>query len=295
MPNSKTVLVTGASRGIGLLAAKALAARGHYVYASMRETQGRNKTAAVELQAWAEENKLSLEAIELDVTDDQSVMTAISKIEAQRPIDVLVNNAGVMPTGVTEAYTLEQAKQYFDVNMFGIMRTSRAVLPHMRARKSGLLIGLSSAAGRFAMPFFGIYCASKWAMESYCEALHYELEPFGIESVIIEPSGHGTDLVKTSPAPADNNCVDAYGSMARGRENLLGMFQGMFDQGDPGTDANNVATKIVGLVEAAAPRPIRTQVGQDMGVSAVNDAVAPIQAELIKGLKPVYMGVAAGV
>lgn len=290
MSNLKTVLITGASRGIGLLAAKALAARGHYVYASMRDIKGRNKSAAEKLQAWAGKNKLSLEPIELDVTDDQSVNTAISKIEAQRPLDVLVNNAGAMPTGLTEAYTLEQAQQNFDVNMFGIMRTSRSALPHMRARKSGLLISLSSAAGRFAMPFFGIYCASKWAMEAYCEALHYELEPFGIESVIIEPSGHGTDLVKTSPAPADKKCVEAYGPMAGGRESLLGMFQDMFDLGDPGTDANNVATKIVELVEATSARPIRTQVGHDMGVSAVNDAVAPIQAELIKGLKPVYMG-----
>ncbi len=290
MSNPKTVLITGASRGIGLLAAKALAERGHYVYASMRDIKGRNKSSAEELQAWAGKNKFSLELIELDVTDDQSVNTAISKIEEQRPLDVLVNNAGAMPTGLTEAYTLEQAQQNFDVNMFGIMRTSRAALPHMRERKSGLLISLSSAAGRFAMPFFGLYCASKWAMEAYCEALHYELEPFGIESVIIEPSGHGTDLVKTSPAPADKNCVEAYGPMAGGRDNLLGMFQGMFDQGDSGTDANNVAAIIVELVEASAPRPIRTQVGHDMGVSAVNDAVAPIQAELIKGLKPVYMG-----
>ena len=290
MSNSKTILITGASRGIGLLAAKALAKRGHYVYASMRDIAGRNKRIAEKLKTWARENKYLLEPVELDVTDELSVDTAIKNIEAQHSLDVLVNNAGAMPTGLTEAYTLEQVRENFDVNMFGIMRANRAVLPHMRARKSGLIISLSSAAGRFAMPFFGIYCASKWAMEAYCEALHYELEPFGIESVLVEPSGHGTDLVKTSPPPADQDRVDAYGALAEGRNHLLGMFQGMFDQGEALTDAENVATSIVNLVEAEAPRPVRTQVGHDMGVSAVNAAVAPIQAELIKGLKPVYTG-----
>ena len=158
----------------------------------------------------------------------------------------------------------------------------------MRARKSGLLINLSSAAGRLAIPYFGVYCATKWAMEAYCEALHYELEKFGIESVLVEPSGHATDLVKTAPEPKDYDRVEAYGQLATGRERLLGMFQEMFDQKDSSTDAGNVASRILKLVESDAPRPVRVQVGHDMGVQSLNEATAPIQAELIKNLKSVY-------
>ncbi|MCR9280877.1 MAG: SDR family oxidoreductase [Rhodobacteraceae bacterium] len=293
MTTQKTILITGASRGIGFLTAQKLVQEGHIVYAGMRDLDGRNAEAAKALKLFAEGLPGKLVSVDLDVADEKGVERTVAAIEAEQPIDVLVNNAGVMPVGLTEGFTMEQAKDLFDVNVYGVMHLTRAVLPAMRARKSGLVISLSSVAGRFGMPFFGLYCASKWAMEAYCESLHYELEPFGVESVLVEPSGHGTDLVTSAPAPGDAVRVGQYGDYSKGRDRLLGMFQGMFDQGEAITDAGNVATKILELIAMDGSRPIRTQVGQDMGVTAINEATAPIQAQLVSGLKPVYLGAAS--
>ncbi len=161
----------------------------------------------------------------------------------------------------------------------------------MRSRHDDLIIHISSAARRLAIPYFGLYCAGKWALEAYAESIHYELEPYGIESILIEPSGHSTDLVNTAPKPADTKRIEEYGSLAKGREYLLAMFNDMFDQGESITDAQNVANEITKLVELQAPRPIRTQVGSDMGVTAINDQTVPVQSALINQLKPVYQGV----
>lgn len=286
--NPKTILITGASRGIGLLTAKTLARQGHRVYAAMRDIKTRNAQAAHDLMVFADQSGLTLSVLELDITIPEDCMRAVAKVESEHPIDVLINNAGIMPVGVTEAFSADQAKAFFDVNMFGLASMSQAVLPGMRKRQNGLLIHISSAAGRLAIPYFGIYCASKWAMEAYAECLQYELAPFNIQSIIVEPSGHATDLVNTAPSPDRQAVLAEYGPHSKGREKLLGMFQELFAQDHTSNDAQNVAERIATLVEMEGLRPLRTQIGDDMGVTAVNDAAAPIQAGLIAQLSQVY-------
>ncbi|WP_022694325.1 SDR family oxidoreductase [Ponticaulis koreensis] len=284
----KTVLITGASRGIGLLTAKSLLTKGYHVFAGMRAPETRNQKAASELQELANTNRSKLTILDLDVASDESVERAVAIALSYGQLDALVNNAGVMPVGITEAFTMTQIKDLFEVNVYGVARTARAVLPAMRQNGSGIIINLSSAAGRLSLPFFGIYCSSKWAMESYVETLNIELEGSGVEAVIVQPSAHRTDLVATSPAPNDTDRATAYGTMSEGGDRMLGMFQSAFDQNADINDAQNVADAIQRLIEQDGPRPVRTVVGEDMGVDGINQAVAPFQNGLIDELKTVY-------
>ena len=196
----RVIVVTGASSGLGGLTSRELAAHGHVVYATMREVEGKNSPARTELLAWAEDTGHDLRVVEIDVTKSESVQRGIDAIleEAGR-IDVAVNNAGVMHAGVSEAFTLEAVQRQFDVNVYGAVRINRAVLPQMRERGSGLLVQLSSLAGRVVFPFFGIYCASKYAVEAMAESYRYELSSFGVDSVIVEPGPFWTGLIDSSP------------------------------------------------------------------------------------------------
>ncbi|TDF39292.1 SDR family NAD(P)-dependent oxidoreductase [Alteromonadaceae bacterium M269] len=286
MNEMKNILITGASRGIGLLTAKTLAAKGHYVLASMRNVNTQNAGVAAELTQWASANNHNLEVVELDVTDEDSVNRAIQTLEARVTIDVVINNAGIMPCGITEAFTPEQMAACFDVNVVGVGRVCRAVLPHMRHRKNGLIIHVSSNSGRLAMPFFGLYCSSKWALEALAESMHYELSPFGIESILVEPGGHETDLIDNPPSPKDLECISSYGEIAEAPDNLKQAFRDMFAQKDSSTDAQNVADKIASLVCMSAPRPIRSSVGHDMGIDEINRLSRPVQANFIDAFMP---------
>lgn len=136
-------------------------------------------------------------------------------IEAQGRLDVVVNNAGVMHCGVTEAFTVAQAREQLDVNVLGAFRTIKAVLPQMRKQGSGLLIQISSLAGRAVFPFFGLYCASKFAVEALAESLTYELQHVPVDSVIIEPGPFATDLEGWSPGPG--GCRDRFHLLTKAR------------------------------------------------------------------------------
>ena len=151
----KVIVITGCSTGFGTLTAKALAVKGHHVIATMRNASTRNLTAKLELEAFAVNGGYKIEVVDLDVTNDASVEVAIASIiNSHGRIDVLVNNAGVMNVGVTEAYTIDELKTQFEINTFGPARMIRSVLPTMRGQGSGLLVSVSSLAGRTIFPFF---------------------------------------------------------------------------------------------------------------------------------------------
>lgn len=291
MTHRKRILVTGASRGIGLLAAKSLALEGHVVYAGIRNADQQNATRCAELTHWAERRSCALKPIELDVTSDTSVADAVAHAIEDGGLDVLINNAGVMPVGLTEAFTPEDLARCFDVNVLGAMRVTRAVLPHMRHQGAGLLIHVSSNAGRLPIPFFGAYCASKFALEALAEALHHELSGFGIETTILEPGGHATDLIQSPPAPSDEHIAYTYGDRADGPSRAVKMFQDMFAAGGPEVDAQNVADAILQLVEREGERPFRTTVGDHFAIDELNATTLPFQRNLLAALGPI-MGVA---
>jgi len=159
----------------------------------MRNVNGRNAAAARDFQEFAERESLSLQTLELDVTDDASVESAVSEVVVKcGRIDVLVNNAGHGIMDLAETVPLAQAQRQLDTNFFGVLRMNRAVLPAMKRQVSGLLLHVSSGAGRLAIPGMGLYCASKFAMEALAEVYRYELASQGIDSVILEPGAYAT-------------------------------------------------------------------------------------------------------
>lgn len=182
------VLITGASSGFGRLAAQHFAGKGDKVFASMRDPA---KGADLE--------KEGINVIKLDVLDDASVCAAVSEVlENAGSIDVLVNNAGVELHSSVEEADDDEVKWQFDTNVFGLLRVTRAVLPAMRERRAGAIVNVSSLAGVVTAPYGGIYSATKRAVEAIGEALHYELKPFGIRVVLIQPGVFPTNLGQNS-------------------------------------------------------------------------------------------------
>ena len=279
----KNVLITGSSSGFGYLTTLTTARKGYKVWASMRNPDSKNASKKEALLQTAREENLSIEVIELDVTKAESVQKAIDQIiAADGNIDTLVNNAGVMYVGITEAYSIEQAKEQFEINFFGILRTTKAVLPHMREAHQGLIINVSSLAGRLTFPYFGIYCASKHALEAYSQSLRYELAPFGIEVSINEPGPFGTGLLYSGPKEKEDKVLKGYGDHQDVPMAMLKNFEGFFDSGQA-PNPQLVANDILKVMESPkGERPTRMVSGIDYGTVDYNNKVAPIQESLIK-------------
>jgi NADP-dependent 3-hydroxy acid dehydrogenase YdfG len=208
MTSSKTILITGASTGFGRDTAETLTREGHQVFALFRDIAGRNKSHANALRA------KDIKVVELDVTDNQSVENAVSNVLSQAGrIAVLVNNAGIASAGVSEAFTPEQVRDLFEVNVFGIQRVLRAVLPTLRKQGDGLVINIGSILGRVTFPFFGLYGASKYAVEALTDSYRYELSQLGVDVVLVQPSAYPTSMYKSAQQPADKARAEAYGEI----------------------------------------------------------------------------------
>jgi len=193
-PTIKTVLVTGATSGLGRATAILLAQRGYRVFAA-----GRSAERRAALDAKAREGQFALSTVEMDVCDGASVDHAIEQIEAAgAPIDALINNAGVAYVVPVEEIRIEDLRQQFETNVFSAVRVTQRVLPKMRERRQGRIINMSSLAGRLALPLFGAYSGSKFALEGMTDALRLELYPFGIDVVLIEPGYIPTHMEQTA-------------------------------------------------------------------------------------------------
>lgn len=191
---NKVALVTGSSSGMGFATAITMARAGIHTYASMRNLK-KSKTI-IEL---ARAEKLPLQVLQLDVNDKKSVKEAITKIVTEKErIDVLVNNAGYGLFGSLEDVSIEEMKAQFETNFFGVIRVTQLVLPIMRKQKSGTIVNVSSVGGRIGLPILSAYQSTKFALEGLSESMSYELEPFGIKVVIIEPGAIRSNIMNSS-------------------------------------------------------------------------------------------------
>jgi NAD(P)-dependent dehydrogenase (short-subunit alcohol dehydrogenase family) len=287
--SKSVILVTGASSGFGLMTAKALAEVGHTVYASMRQTAGRNAPQVAAVAAWAAENKADLRTVELDVQSDASAETGVAHIIADvGRLDVIVHNAGHMVFGPAEAFTPEQLIQQYDVNVLGAQRVNRAALPYLRGQHKGLLVWVGSSSTRGGTPpFLGPYFAAKAAMDALAVTYSTELALWGIETTIMVPGAFtkGTNHFAHSGKPADTARVAEYES---------GPYAGIADKALKGlaalepadADPTEVARQIVRVVNMPfGTRPFRVHVdpSQD-GAEIVNGVADRMRREMYRNI-----------
>ncbi len=279
MNSKQVVLITGSSTGFGRLFANTLARKGHTVFATMRDPGGRNAKNASEIRVLAEKDSLPIYVLELDVTDDASVERAVDAVLAQAGrIDVAINNAGYYVSGLAEATTTEQAQRLMDTNFLGPVRVNRSLLPHMRRQRSGVLMHISSGAGRVVLPSGGFYCASKFALEALAEAYHYELAAQGIESVIVEPGPYETPVFGNTVTAADEARTNTYGAVKEIPAKINAALL------SAAGNAQEVADAILQIIETpAGEKQLRYLVSpESFGVDQINALSKQVQANLLE-------------
>jgi NAD(P)-dependent dehydrogenase (short-subunit alcohol dehydrogenase family) len=284
---NKIIVITGASSGFGALTARALARAGHMVYASMRDTPGRNAPQVAEVARYASEHGVDLRTVELDVASTESVEHGIAEIMSETcHIDVVIHNAGHMSFGPAEAFTPEQFAELYDINVLSAQRVNRAALPDMRRRGQGLVIWVSSSSARGGTPpYLSPYFAAKAAMDSLAVSYASELARWGIETSIIVPGAFtkGTNHFVHAGAPAD---------LARAAEYNNGPYAGVPEQALKGlaslepadADVSAVADAVVRIVDTPfGRRPFRTHIDPSHdGAEIVNGVADRVRAEMFR-------------
>lgn len=281
----KTILITGASSGFGALSARALARAGHTVYAAMRATAGRNAPRAAEATDYAREHGVDLRTVELDVLSQESVAAAVATVLAETgTIDVVVHNAGHMVLGPTEAFTPEELAAVYDTNVLGSQRLNRAVLPHMRRQRHGLLLWIGSSSTRGGTPpYLAPYFAAKAAADALAVSYAAELARFDIETTIVVPGAFtsGTNHFANAGHPAEQAVIAAYderyGALMEQVGERLAALQ------PPGADASMVADAVVQVVDTPhGKRPFRVHVDPvDDGSAEVSEVADRIRARFL--------------
>ena len=202
--NQKVAVVTGSSTGIGYETSLALANNGYFTYATVSDIQNTN-----EIERIAHVKNIPLKIIEMNVDNDNSVKDTIEKITSEYGrIDILVNNAGYGLFGALEDLEMNEIKKQFETNVFGIMRVIKNVLPAMRLQRTGIIVNISSISGLAGIPSQSAYAGTKFAVEGLSESLSYELEPFGIKIVLVEPGVINTEFVQDLIVPTDRYGID---------------------------------------------------------------------------------------
>jgi short-subunit dehydrogenase len=232
MSASRVILVTGASSGIGRSCAELLAKRGHRVYGASRSA-----------------------GLRLDVRDEASVNEAVRSIlDRERRLDVVINNAGFGIAGAVEETSVEEAKEQFEVNFFGVMRVCRAVLPAMRSQGQGTIVNIGSIGGLIAIPYQGLYSATKFALEGLTESLRLEVRDFGVRVVLIEPGDHRTGFTYNRRSTAKSGGESPYRSLF---ERAVARMAADEQAGPP---PERVAALVVKVIDSRRPR-LRYTVG----------------------------------
>lgn len=268
----KRILVTGASGAVGFATCKELVTRGHRVAGTMRSRDGKNTDIVQDLES------LGVAIVEMDVTDDTSVDVGVAAaLDALGGLDIVYNNAGIGSYGVQELFNAQDMHRVFDVNVYGVQRVMRAVLPHLRAQGAGTIVYTSSLIGRISIPWYATYCASKWALEATAQSYRAELARFGIDSFIVEPGALPTAFLDgmLKPSETDGAYAPEAASLGDSLQGMIGMLEANPDQ-RPELVASIVADTIDIPVGQKPFRVVADAMGAAEYVAGYNEHLAQV-------------------